>query len=198
MHTYKHDEHIIWCRGCGWSGVWIYSRWGGRTVGRKVFPKPSQSLPKSPQSLPQASQSLPKASQSLPKGSQSLPKVSPEPSQGLPRLPQTTPRAPRWKPFSSRRGLFVYRIANWARFEGLLMILEIKLFFNRLLWKSSMFRQKNALWVSPKPPPSLPKGFPRGSPRLPKGSPKSASFFLLLSDSCFHPFCKHHHLYSRY
>ena len=68
------------------------------------------------------------------------------------------------------------------------MILEIRLFFNRLLWKSSMFRQKNALWVSPKPSPSLPKGFPRDSPRLPKGSQSlllSSCFFLILASIPF-------------
>ena len=51
-----------------------------------------------------------------------------------------------------------------------------------------MFRQKNALWVSPKPSPSLPKGFPRGSPRLPKGSQSlllSSCFFLILASIPF-------------
>ena len=110
---------------CGWSGVCIYSRSGGRRAGLLA----SQSLPKSWQSLSKAFRSLPKAS---PKP----PKVSPKPPPRLPESPQSLPKSP--------------------------------------------------------------QRVPRGSPRLPKGSPKSASFFLLLSDSCFHPFCKHHHLYSRY
>ena len=52
---------------------------------------------------------------------------------------------------------------------------------------------------------SLPKAFPKSPqrvpqrlPKTPQRFPKSASFFLLLSDSCFHPFCKQHQLYSRY
>ena len=50
----------------------------------------------------------------------------------------------------------------------------------------------------PKASPKSPQRVPKRLPKTPQRFPKSASFFLLLSDSCFHPFCKQHQLYSRY
>ena len=50
----------------------------------------------------------------------------------------------------------------------------------------------------PKASPKSPQRVPQRLPKTPQRFPKSASFFLLLSDSCFHPFCKQHQLYSRY
>ena len=50
----------------------------------------------------------------------------------------------------------------------------------------------------PKASPKSPQRVPQRLPKTPQRFPKSASFFLLLSDSCFHPFRKQHQLYSRY